>query len=141
LFNLLSTLLHDDPLRTSLTTQKDLTLADAALAMLCFNTNKKFADSRWRGHMLLSVPAGCVVQKTASNATAHIRRQYSVCSLPERPPAMEVAAAMVATVIDPEKERVAQSARARMPPARMPPAAPPPTEAPPPPTGPTRPQG
>jgi len=45
LFTLLSALPHDDTLRTSLTTQKDLTLADAAAALLRFDTGKKLTDS------------------------------------------------------------------------------------------------
>ena len=45
LFTLLSTLPHDDPLRTSLIVQKDLTLADTAVALLCFDTGRKLAKS------------------------------------------------------------------------------------------------
>jgi len=46
LFTLLSALPHDDTLCTSLTTQKDLTLVDAAVALLHFDTGKKLTDSR-----------------------------------------------------------------------------------------------
>jgi hypothetical protein len=46
LYILLSGLPHDDTLRTSLTTQKDLSLADAASAMLRFDTSKKLAESK-----------------------------------------------------------------------------------------------
>jgi hypothetical protein len=46
LFTLLSNLPHDDSLHLSLTTQRDLTLADAASAMLRLDTSKKLAVSR-----------------------------------------------------------------------------------------------
>jgi hypothetical protein len=46
LFTLLSNLPHDNSLRLSLTTQRDLTLADAASAMLRLDTSKKLAVSR-----------------------------------------------------------------------------------------------
>ena len=45
LFTLLSALPHNNPLHTSLIMQKDITLADAAAALLCFDTSKKLADS------------------------------------------------------------------------------------------------
>jgi uncharacterized protein YidB (DUF937 family) len=45
LFTLLSNLPHDDSLRLSLTTQRDLTLADAASAMFRLDTSKKLAVS------------------------------------------------------------------------------------------------
>ena len=40
LFALPNRLPHDHPLRTSPTTQKDLTLADTTSALLCFNSSK-----------------------------------------------------------------------------------------------------
>ena len=45
LFTVLSALPHDDTLRTSLTTQKDVSLADAAAAMLRLDTSRKLANS------------------------------------------------------------------------------------------------
>jgi len=45
LFAILSGLPHDDLLRMSLSTQKDVTLADVAVALLHFDTSKKLADN------------------------------------------------------------------------------------------------
>jgi len=70
LFTLLSALPHDDPVRTSLTTQKDLTLADAAAAMLRFNTSKKLTDSGVEQAHATFIGAGCF----ACGDKEHIQR-------------------------------------------------------------------
>jgi len=56
LFALLSGLPHNDPLRTSLATQKDITLADVASTLLHFDTRKRLAETESGAYIAHGAP-------------------------------------------------------------------------------------